>query len=55
MIYELVEDEDFVEIILNKNELEKVAKNGVVKNFQDMLHKNRNTNVFVRIDKEQKK
>ncbi len=50
MIYEKVEDEDFIEIILHPNDIPKIEAKGVVKNFPDMINKNTNLNLYVRLE-----
>lgn len=44
-----VENSDFIEIIINESEYEKLIKKGIAKDFPLGLYGKRNLNVYVRI------
>lgn len=45
-----IEQSDFIEIIMNEREHERLLTQGVVKDFPGGLNGKRNLNVFIRID-----
>ena len=50
---ENIENEDFFEIILREEELEKIALKGLVKLFPTGIHGCRGLNVFIRTEREE--
>ncbi len=51
MIYEEdIESQDFIEIILNEPDYERLLEKGIVKEFSGGLQGKRNLNVYIRVD-----
>jgi hypothetical protein len=52
MIFERVEDEDFIELLISQEQYELLNEIGVVMDFPEGIFRNRNLNIFIRKENE---